>query len=295
MDKIMRTEKEMMDLIIGIAENDERIRAVYINGSRTNSNIPKDIFQDYDIVYVVKETQPFIVNKNWIKVFGDIAIMQLPDDNDNAWGANHDFSRSYTWLMLFKDGNRIDLGIEIVEKSLESFTKNYDKLTIVLLDKDNILPKCPSPTDVDYWIKKPTKEQYHAHCNEFWWCLNNVAKGIARDELPYGMWMYNVVVRETLEKMIEWYIGINTKFSLSVGKQGKYFKKYLPVELYDLYKRTFSNGEYDNFWIAIFTACELFRIIATQVGEYFGYIYNEDEEMGMIEYLKWIQKRQTST
>jgi len=153
----MRTEKEMMDLIIGIAENDERIRAVYINGSRTNSNIPKDIFQDYDIVYVVKETQPFIVNKNWIKVFGDIAIMQLPDDNDNAWGANHDFSRSYTWLMLFKDGNRIDLGIEIVEKSLESFTKNYDKLTIVLLDKDNILPKCPSPTDVDYWIKNQQK------------------------------------------------------------------------------------------------------------------------------------------
>ena len=40
----MRTEKEMMDLIITTAQNDDRIRAVYINGSRTNCNATKDIF-----------------------------------------------------------------------------------------------------------------------------------------------------------------------------------------------------------------------------------------------------------
>lgn len=45
----MRTEKEMYDLILNIANNDERIRAVYLNGSRTNPNVPKDIFQDYDV------------------------------------------------------------------------------------------------------------------------------------------------------------------------------------------------------------------------------------------------------
>ena len=56
----MRTEKEMYDLILNIANNDERIRAVYLNGSRTNPNVPKDIFQDYDVVYVVTETKPFI-------------------------------------------------------------------------------------------------------------------------------------------------------------------------------------------------------------------------------------------
>ena len=286
----MRSEKEMMDLIVGVAEKDDRIRAVYMNGSRTNPNIKKDMFQDYDVVYVVKETQSFIDDKNWISVFGDMAVMQLPDDNDNAWGENHDFSRSYAWLMLFKDGNRIDLGIEIKEKALEGFTKeNYDKLTIVLLDKDNILPECPPPTDEDYRIKKPTESQYYAHCNEFWWCLNNVAKGIARDELPYAMWMYHVVVRETLEAMIEWHIGINTGFSLSAGKQGKFFKKYMPEELYEMYKKTYSDGEYDNFWSAIFTACDLFRIIAPQVGEYFGFVYKKGEEENMLEYLKWVR------
>ena len=58
----MRTEKEMYDLIISIAQSDERIQAVYLNGSRTNPNVPKDIFQDYDVVYVVTETKPFMLN-----------------------------------------------------------------------------------------------------------------------------------------------------------------------------------------------------------------------------------------
>lgn len=51
----MRNEKEMLDLILRTAVNDPEIRAVYMNGSRTNPNVKKDIFQDYDIVYVVNE------------------------------------------------------------------------------------------------------------------------------------------------------------------------------------------------------------------------------------------------
>lgn len=55
----MRTEEQMMKLILDTAKEDERILAVYMNGSRTNPNAPKDIFQDYDIIYVVTETESF--------------------------------------------------------------------------------------------------------------------------------------------------------------------------------------------------------------------------------------------
>lgn len=56
-DDKMRTEQEMLNLILSIAKNDEQIHAVYMNGSRTNPNADKDIFQDYDIAYVVDETK----------------------------------------------------------------------------------------------------------------------------------------------------------------------------------------------------------------------------------------------
>src|SRR5258708_38111157 len=42
----MRNEEEMITLILNIAKNDERIRAVLLNGSRVNPNIKKDRFQD---------------------------------------------------------------------------------------------------------------------------------------------------------------------------------------------------------------------------------------------------------
>ena len=65
----MRTEKEMLDLIINTAKEDERIRAVIMNGSRVNPNVKKDCFQDYDIIYVVEDIRSFTSNHNWIRLY----------------------------------------------------------------------------------------------------------------------------------------------------------------------------------------------------------------------------------
>lgn len=58
----MRSEQEMMTMILDTARADERIRAVGMNGSRTNPDAPRDIFQDYDIVYFVTDMQPFLAD-----------------------------------------------------------------------------------------------------------------------------------------------------------------------------------------------------------------------------------------
>ena len=54
----MRSEREMLDLILNTAQRDDRVRAVIITGSKVNPNAPKDFFQDYDIVYVVTDKNP---------------------------------------------------------------------------------------------------------------------------------------------------------------------------------------------------------------------------------------------
>ena len=87
----MRDEREMLELIVGVARKDDRIRAVYMNGSRTNRKIGKDIFQDYDIVYVVRENRPFYEDTGWIDVFGERLYMQRPDEVDRCNGLDVDF------------------------------------------------------------------------------------------------------------------------------------------------------------------------------------------------------------
>lgn len=66
-----------------------------------------------------------------------------------------------------------------------------DKLCKILLDKDKCLINVSESTDKDYWVKKPTENNFYDTCNEFWWCLNNVAKGLWREEIPYVMDMLN--------------------------------------------------------------------------------------------------------
>lgn len=279
----MRNEEAMMKLILDIANSDERIRAVYMNSSRVNPNIKKDIFQDYDIVFIVTETKFFLDDKSWINLFGEIAIVQEPNSRDFGWGNNHDCSNSYTWLMLFKDGNRIDLHIEVKAVALERYIS--DTLTRKILDKDDFLPVIDTSNDMTHWIKPPTKEMYLGCCNEFWWCLNNVGKGIRRNQIPYAMRMYTEIVHSQLDKMIEWHIGMNHNFTISTGMWGKYFSEYLPVEFYDMYLNTYSDCDLNNFWDAIFTSCELFRTIAKHVSEKFNYLYNIKDEENIMLYL----------
>lgn len=277
----MRTEKEMMELILGVAERDERVRAVYMGGSRTNPNAPRDIYQDYDIVYIVRRIESFTTDHSWIDVFGKRLMLQMPEAMRAPEGKGN-----FNYLMLFEDGNRIDLRLFPIEKPelIED-----DSLNVALLDKDNILPKFPEASDRSYLVTAPSKLFYDSCCNDFWWCMQNVAKGIARDERPYAMQMYHQVVRDNLDDMTSWYIGSVHDFKVSSGKMGKYFKRWLSEEQYQLYLKTYSDSEPENFWRAVFAACDFFSLMAQRVAEKMGYQYNHKDEKNMRSYLLWVQ------
>jgi len=283
---IMRTEKEMMSLILDVAKADERIRAVLLAGSRANPVVPKDQYQDYDIAYLVPEIESFTADHSWIDVFGERLMLQMPEAMRNPSGGGH-----FNYQMIFKDGNRIDLSIVPIT---EEHLRQYNSLTVTLLDKDGIVPKYPPATDKDYWITKPTELDYYSCCNNFWWCLNNVAKGIARDELSYVMQMLNTWVRSELHDMMKWYIGTSHRFELSVGKDGKYFKRYLPQELYTKYTNTYSGSNYNDIWASVYVVCDLFHELAITVALYFGFVYRQDEENGIRKYLKMVRREENA-
>lgn len=279
----MRSEKVMFDLILDVAKKDTRVRAVYMNGSRVNKKVVKDVYQDYDIVYIVEDLPSFISNLSWIDVFGERYMLQMPETMREPSNAGH-----FNWMMLFTDGNRLDL--TLIPSDRKDLIGN-DSLSIALLDKDNYLTSLTEASDKDYVVTPPSELFYQSCCNNFWWCLQNVAKGIARDELPYVMMMYHDVVRAELHDMISWYIALNSDDKVPSGKLGKYFKKYLPKELYEIYCKTFSDSNYDNVWKAIEHACTLFHMLAIQVGESMQYRYHADDEKNMKIYIENVKHR----
>ena len=276
----MRTPEEMIDLILGVAKADERIRAVTLGGSRANKDCPADVYQDFDIVFFVNDTAPFWNNGQWIEAnFGKPALMQkpesmelIPPDNDG----------NYAYLMIFPDGNRIDLCITAKPY------KNNGEPCKLLLDKDGTFPKVQVAED--YWhIKRPTEKLFADCCNELHWCLNNAAKGIARDELSYTMEMLNNNVKNMLILMLEWHVGAEHGFKVSAGKCGKYLKKYLPEDMYKRFKATYSCAETDAMWNAAFETLYLFGDVARAVAAKLGFSYNEAEGKAIEAYMRQVK------
>lgn len=279
----MRSEQEMIELIINTARNDDRIRAVIMNGSRANPNAPRDFFQDYDIVYLVTDVPSFKQAPNWIKRFGELMIMQLPDDMLDPPPSDNE---GYAYLMQFSDGNRIDLNLYPIAK-LDQLKE--DSLSVLLLDKDGIIQPLAPSKESGYLPEPPTPKQYNDCCNEFWWVCPYVAKGLWREEITYAKTMADQVVREELMKMLGWNIGVKTQFLKNPGKLGKYFEKYLEPELWELLLNTYAGAGYEETWDALLAMGDLFRIIAIAVAEHCGFEYPFGDDKRVSAHLKHVR------
>ncbi|WP_459689480.1 aminoglycoside 6-adenylyltransferase, partial [Agathobaculum sp. TL06] len=257
----MRSEKEMMDLVLSLAEQDERIRIVTLEGSRANINIPKDEFQDYDVTYFVTDVESFTLKDEWLKSFGNIIMMQKPEDME-LFPAEE---KGYSYIILFDDYNKIDLTLLPLEE-LGNYL-NDDKLIKIILDKDGRIQQAVVPTDMDYHIRKPSAREYDDCCNEFWNTTTYVVKGLCRKEILFAIDHFNQIVRHELLRMISWKVGIETGFKLSVGKNYKFIERYISEDLWEKLLSTYRMDSYENIWEALFLCHQLFRAVSGEVAE----------------------------
>lgn len=280
----MRTEEEMMGLILDFAQESESVRAVIMNGSRVNPNAPRDIFQDYDIVFIVTSVTDFVHDRSWMERFGDLIIMQTPDE---MGGTAAEPLHRFAFLMQFADGNRIDLTFYAADH-LDTFTR--DSLSRLLLDKDGRIEPYAEPSDSDYLTKLPTAAAFAECCNEFWWVSTYIAKGLWRRELSYAKYMYERPVRDMLLRMLQWHIGVKTEFAVDSGKCGKYFERFLEPKQWEAFVQSYPDGDYDNMWQGLETMCGLFRETAKEVARHCGFVYNSQEDERVTAHLAHVRK-----
>ena len=271
----MRSEKEMYDLILQTAIDDERIIAVTISGSRVNKNAPKDIFQDFDICYVVDNIDSFVSDEKWLRRFGEPLICGEP-----LIPLGHRF-----YLMQFTDGNRIDLNIypkELAHNCVKS------SLSAVLLDKNNIFPQIDNASDTDFHIKKPNELEFSQTCFAFWCTCPYVAKGLWREQALFALGAIEKTLRPCLMKMLDWYVGVNNNFSVTTGKHYKYINRYLEQDIWETLISTYTNADIESIWNSMFTMSSLFGKIATSVADSLSFKYNKLDEDNVVNFIKHI-------
>ncbi|GAA3413303.1 aminoglycoside 6-adenylyltransferase [Paenibacillus hodogayensis] len=270
----MRSEQDMMDMLVGFAQNDSRIRLVTLEGSRTNPSIAPDRFQDFDISYFVTDMESFKENEEWLHIFGTRRMMQKPEDMELF---PPELGNWFSYIILFEDGNKVDLTLIPIEE-VDDYFANSDGLVEVLLDKDTLIRNEVVASDRAYWIKKPTEREFDDCCNEFWNTSTYVVKGLARKEILFAIDHLNEVVRPNLLRMMAWQIGFEQGYTFSVGKNYKFIDRYLPDEDWETLLSTFSESGYPQMWRALYTCYELFRKYSKTVATSHGYRYPDYDE-----------------
>ena len=284
----MRNKEEMMKLIMDVAINDERIRAVTMEGSRANKNATHDQYCDFDICYIVSDIREFTKDNKWVEIFGEILIGQYPMDwYSHPYNyAGHD---NFAYLIQFKDGNRIDLTlIDVCNIDKE---QGYCEPRIVLLNKDNFKELQQIDDESVFYIQKPSEMEYYNTCNEFRWLSVYISKGLCREELYYAKYAYDVLMMEMFIKMLNWKIGVDNDFNVTTGNHSKYLKRFLSLEEMKRFHSVFPNGTYEDIWSKLYVIYDYFAEIAKYVGEALKYNFDAKETEEVRSFLSERQKQ----
>ena len=266
----MRTDQEMLGLILQIAKK-LQVDAVALSGSRTNQKIQTDEFQDYDVVYIVDDLDYLTSDLSWLTQFGKRIIEQEVT-----------LGHRRLYLMLFEDGNRIDLTL-CPKEHMQEWVDSEAGFT-VLEDPENLFePYFPNPER--FWIHPASNSDFEKTCNEFWWVSAYVVKGICRKQVIYATDHLYGICQQELLKVLAWQVS-SDRGRVDIGKNYKYLFNYLPAEKEREFSALLDFASLDKITQSLFATMQLFHQEAQYLAQKMGFKYEKGVAEKMIEYAK---------
>ena len=264
----MRAETEMLDLILHIAKTIQ-VEAVAMSGSRTDTTAPKDELQDYDVVYVVDDFDNLTGDLSWLDYFGKRIIEQE---------VVLDHRRLY--LMLFEDGNRIDLTL-CPKEHIKEWVDSEAGFT-VLEDPEHLFD--PYSQNLErFWMSPASETDFKNSCNEFWWVSAYVVKGICRQQVIYATDHLYGICQQELLKVLAWQVA-SDRGAVDIGKNYKYLFTSLPDEKEKEFPNLLDFSSSDKITQSLFATMKFFHQEAQSLAQKMGFGYDKEVAEKMIEY-----------
>ncbi len=258
----------MLNLILQIAKK-LQVDAVALSGSRTNPNAPTDEFQDYDVVYVVDNLDNLTSELSWLTQFGERIIEQEVT-----------LGHRRLYLMLFEDGNRIDLTL-CPKAHIQEWVDSEADFTVLVDDKGLFESYSSSPER--FWIHPASETDFKKACNEFWWVSAYVVKGICRKQVIYAIDHLYGICQQELLKILAWQVAAD-KGTIDIGKNYKYLFNYLPSEKEKDFSNLLDFSSLDKIIQSLFATMQLFHQEAQSLAQNMGFNYDRKVAEKMIQY-----------
>lgn len=263
-----RSQEQMLRLISQTAKS-LQVDAVALSGSRTNDHTPKDEFQDYDVVYLVDNLENLISDLSWLDQFGKRMIEQ-----------HNVLDHRHLYLMLFEDGNRIDLTL-CPKDHIQEWVDSEAGFTVLEDKKGLFEPYFPSPQR--YWTSPASAIEFDKACNEFWWVSAYVVKGICRKQAIYATNHLYGICQQELLKVFAWQVA-SDRGEVDIGKNYKYLFQYLPTEKGKEFSVLLDFSSVEKLTQSLFATMQLFHREAQFLAHKMKFDYDMKVAEKMIQY-----------
>lgn len=266
----MRTDQEILELILETAKK-LQVDAVALSGSRTNQKVQTDEFQDYDLVYVVDDIDNLTSDLSWLDQFGKRIIEQEVT-----------LGHRRLYLMLFEDGNRIDLTL-CPKDHINEWVDSEAGFTVLVDEKGSFESYSPSPQR--FWIHPASETDFEKSCNEFWWVSAYVVKGICRKQVIYATDHLYGICQQELLKILAWQV-VSDREAVDIGKNYKYLFNYLTAEMEKDFSNLLDFSSLDIITQSLFATMQLFHQEAQRLAQKMGFKYEKEVAEKMMRYAK---------
>ena len=228
-------------------------------------------FKTMILSYVVDDIDNLTRDISWLDQFGKRIIVQEVT-----------LGHRRLYLMLFEDGNRIDLTL-CPKEHMQEWVDSEAGFTVLKDEKGLFEAYLPNPKL--YWTAPPSEEEFTASCNEFWWVSAYVVKGIFRKQIIYATDHLYGICQQELLKILAWKVA-RDRGVVDIGKNYKYLFNYLPAEKEKEFSALLDFSSLDKITQSLFTTMQLFHQEAQSLAQKMDFKYEKEVAENMMRYAK---------
>jgi aminoglycoside 6-adenylyltransferase len=274
-DEIAAAYERLIQRFVNWAEAEENIRAALVIGSRARVDHPADEWSDLDVTFLANDPQPYVVETDWLSTIGQVWLSFLEMTPDGE---------AFERRVLFEGG----LDVDFVPSSISELRQMLDKgLTAadaemirrgvrVILDKDGDLAKLDEMEVKRSERALPSQAEFLNVVNDFWYHTVWTAKHLRRGELWWGKSCCDGYLKGLLLRGLEWHALASRGPHTDTWMRGRFLEEWADPRAVESLSATFAHYDEADVWRALQATMELFRWLAEETAELFGYGYPSD-------------------
>jgi aminoglycoside 6-adenylyltransferase len=278
MDEVALAYEKLIERFVTWAEKETNISSAVVIGSRARTDHPADQWADLDVIVVTRDPARLLSRTDWLAVIGKTVLTFIEDTSNGDEKERR---------VMFDTGLDVDFSVipyakiemmlqpEVFAQVVEQMSNVFGRGVRVLLDKEGQVErlgklisqdKVPPP-------QLPSETNFLQVLNDFWYHTVWTARHLRRGELWWGGSGLNGRLRDLLFIMMEWQARASKGPNHDIWFRGRFLEEWADPRAVQALGGVLSHYDAEDTWQALLAMMELFRWLAMEVAERWGFAY----------------------